>query len=154
MINHPNNWKIVKKLDNDEIRNIPDQTSKDSISIIGYSSESYHLYSVPLSTDIAEIVSYFKVADNILGADTDKFLEKLKILYQICPYKVVFADPRGLKLLFCGKLDTSSIKKIEELYEDIMPITFGLEIYLSEWEGEGSIFSPVLKSKIFHFWWD
>ncbi len=134
------------------------------ILVQGYQAgdEGHCYYSIPAGTPVADIVQFFEVGSH--GAESYSYDEEATIalvadkataLAKLVPAQVTFADAAGLKLRFLRQVTDDDLRAMEALFpdeEDAMQA--GLEIYVSEWEGEGSLFEEVKRSNQFHFWWD
>jgi hypothetical protein len=53
-----------------------------------------------------------------------------------------------------GKRGEEDLEKIEALFPEDQMMQAGLERYGAEWAGEVPLLAPVLREKLFHFWWD
>jgi hypothetical protein len=118
------------------------------------------LYTIPAYTPVGDIVRFFKVGSH--GAESyrydaeeglDLVIELLADVESVIPGRVIYADPAGLKMRFVRPVTQDDLRKMDALLpEDVMKA--GLESYASEWDGEGSILSPLLKDNLLHLWWD
>ena len=88
------------------------------------------------------------------NAIVDLVADNATKIAEIIPCRITFADAAGLKLRFFRQVTVGELKQIEALFPEGEVIQAGLERYLSEWDGKGSVLAPVLKENLFHFWWD
>ncbi len=121
----------------------------------------HRLYSVPRDTPVAEVVRVFSVgshAEISYGQDAAETVAivaaKAGKIAEIIPCHVVLADPGTLILRFERQVTDDDLGKIEALFPIEEMWQAGLEQYISEWDGEGSILAPVKRDNLFHFWWD
>jgi hypothetical protein len=121
----------------------------------------HRIYSIPADTPVGEVVRFFRVGTH--GAESygvppeealEKFASRVEIISSLVPCRVIFADPAGLKLKFMRQITRGEVKLIETLFPFDEVMTAGLEFYLSEWDGEGSLLDRVLEDNAIKFWWD
>jgi hypothetical protein len=140
--------------------------SDDSSRLIFYGlregDPGHRLYSIPAGTSVADIVRVFAVGSHSemsYGDDASETVaivaDKATRIADIIPCSVTFADPAGLHLRFSRQITRTELAKIEALFPETEdPFQSGLEAYISEYDGEGSIIERVIKENCFHFWWD
>jgi hypothetical protein len=139
----------------------PDPT-KILIQGLKWGDEGHQYFSIPADTPVADIVRFFEVGSH--GAQSYSYDEeetiavvagKATALAELIPSRVTFADAAGLKLRFLREVTEDDLRAIEALFPDEEEVMqAGLEGYVSEWDGEGSLFEDVRRSNQFHFWWD
>ncbi len=163
-MNLPDGWTASEPLPHDQIYSDPPENPNSSlINIYGaHEADAGHrLYSIPAETPLAEIIQEFGVGSHssisyghsvkeTVALVTSKATEIGKII----PFRPTFADSAGLKLRFNRQITENELERITALFSDTEMMQAGLERYLSESDGEHSIFAPVMKENLFHFWWD
>ena len=141
----------------------PQSTDPSKTNFYGLrdSDPSHRLYSIPTDTPIAEVVRVFAVGSHSEISYGDNAAETVAIvadkatkIREIIPCHVVFADSAGLKLRFDRQVTDDDLGKIEALFPEEQMMQAGLERYISEWDGDGSILEPLKQENLFHFWWD
>ena len=162
--NLPENWTSGDLVPETEIYSDP-PASSDILRVEFYGlldgDPGHRLYSVPAGTPVAQVVRVFAVGSHSEISYGDDAAETIEIVAakatkigEIIPCHIVFADAAGLKLRFERQVTDDDIRKIEALFPLDEMMQSGLERYLSEWDGEGSVLAPVKEENLFHFWWD
>lgn len=159
--NIPFNWTASDPVPTTQIYSDPPKSSDSSRTNFYGSTDDdvpgYRIYSIPAGTPVEEVVRYFEVGSHY-GGDTAETVAlvaaKASKIAEIIPCHVVFADAAGLKLRFDRQVTDEDLTKIEALFPGEEMMQAGLERYLSESDGEGSIFDLVKQENLFHFWWD
>ena len=123
--------------------------------------ESHRLYTVPVDTTPVEIVRTFEVGSH--GAMSYNFDEKETVelvakkvaaISEIIPFRILFADPAGLKMRFHTQITREELDQIEALFPEDEMMQAGLDGYISAWDGKSPILGEVLKTNTLHLWWD
>ena len=160
----PNGWKVGNVVPQDQIYSDPPEPADSShLNLFGLreGDRGHRIYTIPRETPIDEIVRTFEVGSHAATSYGDDAAQTVSIvankaakIAEIIPCRVTFADAAGLKLRFLRQITEEELKKIEKLFPEDEMMQAGLERYVSEWDGKGSILAPVLKENLFHFWWD
>lgn len=160
----PFDWHAGDPVPRSEIYTDPPE-SPDPTRIQFYgaldSDHEHRLYVLPAIVSITEIIEAFEVGSHnafMHGSDPETMkklvAEQAEQIALILPCRVVFADAAGLRLRFTRQISENELLEIEKLFSGVDEFQAGLEIYLSEWSGQGKILDPVLKENCFRFWWD
>ncbi len=123
--------------------------------------QGYRIYVTPL-VGVRELVEAFRVGEH--GAQSycmnaaktiERTATRLEAIQKICPFTVIFVNNGALHAEFTRKLTESDASKIEDLFPIDDAIKDGLDGYVSEWDGEGSILAPrLLREQSIQIWWD
>ncbi len=73
---------------------------------------------------------------------------------EIVPSRAFFADQGGIKIKFSKKLSAVEFEEIVKLFPEDHLIKYGLDIYLSEWDGESPMLERIKRDQYIHLWWD
>lgn len=162
--NLPDGWAAGEVVPYDQTSSDP-PASPDPLRVQFYGLRSadpgHRLYSVPVETEIAEIVRVFEVgahgADSY-GYDPDETVEmvseKATKIAELLPCRVIFVDCAGLILKFFGQIEDSHLDRLLELFPEDEGFQSGAEAYINEQEEGRHLFHRVKEENLFHFWWD
>jgi hypothetical protein len=121
----------------------------------------YRIYLVPLR-DTARIVADFEVGQHgeiSYGFDPlesrERITQRLLAVEKICPFAIASATDDGLLAEFTRPLTEEEAEKIESLFPIDDATLDGLDIYLSDWSGDGPFMVPLLlEEQALRLWWD
>jgi len=162
--NLPEGWRVGEVVPHDQIYSDPPVSPEHArIQFYGLLGDDtgHRLYSIPNNTPVEDVVWLFEVGSH--GAMSYSFdakstvslvAQKAEKISNIIPCRVIFADAAGLKLRFSRPLTDEEFHQIEALFSEEEMMQAGLDRYLSEWDGESPILSPIRTEGLFHFWWD
>ncbi len=158
----PSDWSIGPPVAPDDIHDAPPPSSDpEQVCFYGMTDAGYCLVTVPASTAVADVARFFRVGSHgamSYGLDEDETVDvvasNLTKIEALIPCRVTFADEAGLTVSFTRQISEDEVAQLESFFEGSDPIQAGLEAYMSEWDGEGSLLASVLRDNSLHLWWD
>ncbi|HEX2747831.1 MAG TPA: hypothetical protein VHM91_07525, partial [Verrucomicrobiales bacterium] len=85
----------------------------------------------------------------------ERVTQRLLTIEKICPFVIVSATDDGLHAEFTRPLTEEEAEKIESLFPLDDATQDGLDIYMSDWSGDGPLMVPLLlKEQALRLWWD
>lgn len=159
----PAEWHVGELASTASFEIPPASSDPTRINIFGYreGNDGHRIYNIPASTPVAEICHVFHVGSHNSYANDFDPVENVKrvatLMTKVAEIKsgrVEFADPAGLKFRFTDPITKDELHKVESLFPEEDQIKLGLDVYISEWDGVGSILTPILKRNLLHLWWD
>ncbi|SHK80057.1 hypothetical protein SAMN02745216_04094 [Desulfatibacillum alkenivorans DSM 16219] len=160
----PSDWTAGRYEKNRESYYDPPSSSNPSRILLWGMMEGdagHRLYDIPMDASVEEIVQVFQVGAHnayIRGVNEQESVDMTasvaKKIEKLIPFRVIFADQAGLKLKFERQITEPELQNLEGWLTKDDPFQAGLEIYISEWDGESPLLAPVLEENLLHLWWD
>ena len=150
------NWQEGKNL---AARLRKDPAADGHLLLVGArpDDQGHRIYLTP-PVAVRELAEAFRVGEQrgMAGEETvERVASRMEKVERICPLRVTFADDCGLHAEFTSRLTKAKAARIEKLFPEDDAILDGLERYVSDYLGEGTLMATALvEEQAIHLWWD